>query len=144
MNYCVGFIAYAITNKNAFQYDVYQPLIDHMPRGVPPSRRVSYWEVSYRGLLPGGLLWEVVPPSWRVSLWGGFLYPGGLLLWVLGVYPSYGGASFLGGGIPACTEADPRITDTSKNITLKNRYISWSNRKCECSCLVQYNLLFNE
>ena len=57
-------------------------------------------------LLPGG-----VPPSRGCLLpggcpSGGCLLPGGLLP---------------GGGIPACTEADPpvdRITDTSKNITL--------------------------
>ena len=45
-------------------------------------------------------------------LGGGYLLPGGVC---------YGGVLVLGGGIPACTEADPpvnRMTNRCKNITL--------------------------
>ena len=69
-----------------------------------------------RSLLPEGCLLRG-----GMCLLGGCLLPGGCLLWgcllLTGVCLLRGG-----GGIPACTEADPplvnRMTDTSKNITL--------------------------
>ena len=63
-----------------------------------------------------------VPPCREggASFPGGASFLGGGASFLGGVPPSRG-ASFKGGGIPACTEADPpvnRITHTSKIITL--------------------------
>ena len=77
--------------------------------GVCPVRGVGVCSEGVclvrEGLVQGG--WVVC--SWGVCLvWGGLVQgEGGGLLW--------------GGGIPACTEADPpvnRMTDRCKNITL--------------------------
>ena len=87
------------------------------PGGVPPSRGVP---PSGGCLLLGGLLGrgrgllgrEGVPPLRGVSLAGGSPWRGVSLA---------GGLLGRGGGIPACTEADPpvnRMTDRCKNITL--------------------------
>ena len=74
-------------------------------RGVPPSGDGG------GGPFLGGLLGRG-SPSQGVSFWGVSLV-GGLL---------GRGVSLAGGGIPACTEADPppvnRMTDRCKNITL--------------------------
>ena len=79
-------------------------------RGVPAPGGVCLW----RGCLllgRGGLPLEGGACSLGVCLWRGE----GVCLW------REGGACSQGGGIPACTEADPpvnRITHMSKNITL--------------------------
>ena len=76
--------------KNAFQWDAHRPLIDRMPGGGC---------LLWRGLLPGGSPSggspsQGVPPSWGV--------------------PPFWGVSFPGGGIPACTEADPPLLTESQ------------------------------
>ena len=93
------------TDKNAFQWDAYRPLVDRM---LESASRGGGGVCLVRGgwwcLLGGGSAWSVGVCSggWGVCgvcSWGGLPGPGGVCS---------GGVGLPGpGGIPACTEADP-------------------------------------
>ena len=97
-----------ISNKIAFQYDPYRPLVDC---------------VSQHSLLRG-------VPGLGVALSGGCLVPSGA--WSHQVPGPGGACSRRGRGIPACTEADPLwtefLTHASENITLPQTSFASGNK----------------
>ena len=99
-----------------------------IPVGCVPSATVAVCSGGGGCLVPvvvpgpgGCLLRGVADPGEGVCSWGGVHGPGGCLL--PGGAWSFGGGSALGGGIPACTEADTpppvnRMTERCKNRTV--------------------------
>ena len=95
-------------------------------RSLLPGGGWGWGHASQAVCFPGGcVLPRGMHASWMVHVsWGvhasrGCMLPGVCVLPGRCMLPR--GVCFPGGGIPACTEADPpvdRITDTSKNITL--------------------------
>ena len=86
-------------NKNAFQKDAQRLLIDHMlVGGVLPSgqRGTSFWRRE-----GSSLGWGCFLPKGSASFPEGGSFLGGLLP---------------GGGIPACTEADPLLTESQTRV----------------------------